>query len=119
MTNLNQVSESYDHEQAVCDDLVSQIKAAQAQVNTTREYYALVEPLSDTVVITVSVSPFADPIPMTFGRIPLGLKKALAHINKYVTVSQVGSSSGQGSSITEGEMRCFESQASKGVNDSE
>jgi hypothetical protein len=90
---LNQISESSDHEEAVCDDLISRIKTAQAEVNTTRQYYALVEPLSLTMVITVSVSPFTDPIPMTFGRTPIGLQKALDHINKYVTVSPLGTSS--------------------------
>jgi hypothetical protein len=53
----------------------------------------MVEVFTDTIVITVSVALFADPIPMTFGNTPRGLVKAFAHINKYVTVSPIESSS--------------------------
>lgn len=93
MNQLNQVSEVYDHKQFICDSLIDQIKASQAQVNKVGDYLALVEVLEDTVVITVNVSPDASPIPMTYGITPLGLASALAHINKYVSVSPTAGTS--------------------------
>jgi hypothetical protein len=93
MNTLNQVSKVTHHQDVVCDALIDQIKSAQAQINMTREHFVHVEPLSDTVVITVSVEAFTPIIPNIFVRSPKSLKKALDYINKYVTVSPIGSSS--------------------------
>jgi hypothetical protein len=83
----------YDHKKFVCDALIDQIKSAQAQINMTRDHFAHVEKLSDTIVITVSVEAFTTPIPKIFGRTPFSLKKALGHINQYVTLSPIAPSS--------------------------
>jgi hypothetical protein len=97
MNTLNQVSKVTDHQDVVCDALIDQIKSAQSQIIMHRDHLAHVETLSDTIVITVSVEAFTDPIPKIFGRTPLGLKKALGYINQYVTLSPIGSSSTHGS----------------------
>jgi hypothetical protein len=93
MNTLNQVSQLKKHKVFVCDARIDQIISAQAQINMTRDHLAHVEKLSDTIVITVSVEAFTPPIPKIFGRTPFSLKKALVHINQYVTVSPIGSSS--------------------------
>jgi hypothetical protein len=93
MNTLNQVSQSYDHKKFVCDARIDQIKSAQAQINMTRDHFAHVETLSETIVITISVEAFTTPIPKIFFRTPFSLKDALDYINQYVTLSPIGSSS--------------------------
>lgn len=93
MTNLNQVSTVYDHEQVVIDSLIDQIKSAQLQINLKGKFIAHVDSNDDPITISVSESLNVKPIPIQFSRVSSSLKKALAHINKYVTVSPTGVSS--------------------------
>jgi hypothetical protein len=94
MNTLNQVSQSYDHDQFVCDALKDQIKAAQAHINTTRTYLVHIDWNDLSTNVYISDCPFSTPLERVFGNPTLGsLKRVLTYINQYVTVSPIGSSS--------------------------
>lgn len=87
-TKFEQENFDYDVCEAVTvNALYEQVKSAQLQINTQGDNIAHVELNSSTVVITVNTCQYTAPIPMTYGLSAPGMRKALAHIHQFVTVS--------------------------------
>jgi tetraacyldisaccharide-1-P 4'-kinase len=94
MSTLNQVSQSYDHQQFVCESIKDQIQAAQAHINTTRKYLVHIDWNDLSTNVYISECPFSPPQERIFGVSQPSLERVLKYLYKEcVTVSPIGPSS--------------------------
>jgi hypothetical protein len=94
MNTFNQVSQSYDHRQFVCESLKDQIIAAKAHINTTRTYLVHIDWHDLNTNVYISKCPSTLPKERIFGVSPPSLNRVLNYLYKEcVTVSPIAPSS--------------------------